>query len=683
MGRDRDVTRDTTGVVTTTGAFEATNMGGTSRRATGITYAAVSAGYLVLAVVLWWGAWSTHPTSVATCACNDPSLFVWFLEWPAYAIAHAHNPFYSSSIFYPKGINLLSNTGVLALGLPLAPVTWLFGPVATLNVASTLGPALTALSMFWLLRRWVRWTPAAFAGGLLFGFSPFAVVNLAVAHLNTEVLALVPLIVGCLDELLIRRTHRPGRVGAALGLLVVAQFFLSSEMLVIVGVCGLAGVVILGAYCVSRRLFHPKAHTRGVPISEDARGAAVRHVTTGAVVAAGVTGVLLAYPVWFALDGPAHLSGLVWPTITPGTGGIDLRNVWSLHFMSAEAVRLFAGYQGPALPQGEYMGVSLIVVLGAGLVAFFRERLLCLFALLGALTAWLSLGVTESYWVPWRVLAHVPLIQNVTVARIFAMTTFCASVMLGVVVDRAYARIVRAGVRARLPRNLCRAVATMVSLAVAVVALVPAATAISSNFPFTTKGVDLPTWFADIGARLPAGQVVLTYPPPVAGGQGMTWQAINLLRYSVATGGGPGSISSRAGAERPGLDVLTQASLVLSPAPVASAVHVEAVRSALIGWRVTEVVVPDPASVQPTYDRAASTSWALGMFTLAIGREPKFVDDAWVWTGVRSLGPRRSVPIQTFTRCTTGSLLHSSDPEAVPECVVGSGRSSAGGSKAP
>ena len=104
--------------------------------------------YLVIAVVVWWHVWSSHPSSVTTCACDDPSLFVWFLEWPAFALAHGHNPFYSTALFHPTGVNLLSNTGVLALGVPLAPVTWLFGPVATLNVASTLAVSYTHLDVY-------------------------------------------------------------------------------------------------------------------------------------------------------------------------------------------------------------------------------------------------------------------------------------------------------------------------------------------------------------------------------------------------------------------------------------------------------------------------------------------------------------------------------------------------------
>ena len=80
----------------------------------------------------------------------------------------------------------------LALGIVFAPVTWLFGPVATENVINLVSPPLSALSMFWLLRRWVTWTPAAFLGGLFYGFSPFVLVSLALAHPNFGLLAPAP-----------------------------------------------------------------------------------------------------------------------------------------------------------------------------------------------------------------------------------------------------------------------------------------------------------------------------------------------------------------------------------------------------------------------------------------------------------------------------------------------------------
>ena len=147
------------------------------------------------------------------------------LEWPAYAISHGFNPLYSRAMFYPTGVNLLSNAGTVAIGVLLAPITWLFGPVATLNVAVTLSPVLSSLAMFILLRRWVSWAPAAFFGGLFYGFSPFFITNLTNAHFFLGMAVVPPLVVACLDELLVRQRSRPVVTGIVLGLLITLQFF--------------------------------------------------------------------------------------------------------------------------------------------------------------------------------------------------------------------------------------------------------------------------------------------------------------------------------------------------------------------------------------------------------------------------------------------------------------------------
>ncbi len=192
---------------------------------------AAGGGYLLLSLYAWSNVWTSHPTSVTTCWCGDSSLFTWYLEWPAYAIAHGLDPFFSTAMNYPTGVNLLTNTSELAFGVLLAPVTWLFGPVATLNVALTVSPALSAIAMFALLRRWVAWTPAAFIGGLFYGFSPFVIASLADAHLMLGMVAVPPLVVACLDELLIRQRHSPVRTGILLGLLVTLQFFIGTVVL--------------------------------------------------------------------------------------------------------------------------------------------------------------------------------------------------------------------------------------------------------------------------------------------------------------------------------------------------------------------------------------------------------------------------------------------------------------------
>jgi hypothetical protein len=641
------------------------------------------AAYLALSVVLWWQVWSTHPASTTACGCGDTSLFLWFLQWPAYAIAHGHNLFYSSALFHPAGVDLLSNTSVLAIGVPLAPVTWLWGPVATLNVASTLTPALSALSMCWLLRRWVQWTPAAFVGGLVFGFSPFVVMNLAGSHLMTAALALLPLMVACLDELLVRQRHRAATVGGALGVLLTVQFFVGTEVLAMVVVMGAVAVVLVAAYAaVGHR---------------DELLARAPHAAKGLGAAALVAVVLLAYPVWVALAGPAHLSGLVWPSIAPGLGGIQLSHVAHPAYLTALQRQMLAtgGYQGPALLTGGYLGVGFLVVLACGLLGFLRDRRLWCFGAVGLVAAILALG-SQSYWTPWRVIAKIPVLQNVIPGRLMAVVTLSLAVMLGVIVDRTRTAVLavgsagvsgdgedrrtaprahhRAGARGEggrrsTGRSGARLAAGVAALAVAALAVVPMATALASNVPLTARPVAVPRWFATVGSHLPPGRVVLAYPAPFALEQSAEdWQAVDGLRFALVGGSGPGSIPSRAGDERAGQAVIGAASFSLSGPPAVTAANVEAVRQALAGWGVTTVVVPDTSNL-PRYERGTDPAAAVGLFTLAIGRAPRFVADAWVWEGVDTPADRRTITQDDFTRCTA-EVRPGAARSAVPACVL-------------
>jgi hypothetical protein len=153
----------------------------------------------------------------------------------------------------------------------------------------------------------------------------------------------------------------------------------------------------------------------------------------------------------------------------------------------------------------------------------------------------------------------------------------------------------------------------------------------------------------------------------------MGWQAVDALHFALATGTGPQSVPGRAGPERAGLSVITDDALLLHPPAPATAKNVEAVRRALAGWGVTVVVIPDPAVLVPHYDRSNGTANALGLFTVAIGRRPSFVDDAWVWNQVQRPGPRIPVPVPAVVRCATEPLLRRG-AEEVPDCVIAASR---------
>jgi len=222
--------------------------------------------------------------------------------------------------------------------------------------------------------------------------------------------------------------------------------------------------------------------------------------------------------------------------------------------------------------------------------------------------------------------------------------------------------------------QVAAAVGVLAGLGVAAVALVPMVSDVAGNVPLTTTSVSLPAWFADVGPHLASGQVVLTYPAPFALQQSAEgWQAVDGLAFAIVGGSGPESLPSRAGPERAGQAVISAASFSLSGPPPADAANLDAVRGALEGWGVTTVVVPDPRTL-PRYEQGTAPAAAVGLFTLAIGRAPSFVDDAWVWTGVRRLGPRRTIGAVAFAGCTSTARWDSASRLAVPACVLAASR---------
>ncbi len=615
-----------------------------------------AAAYLGLALVVWWNVWSSHPSTVTTCGCGDTSLFTWFLEWPAYALAHGLDPLYATTLFHPGGVNLLANTGVVAIGFVLAPVTWMFGPVASLNVALTLAPALSSLAAFVLLRRWVMWAPAAFAGGLLYGFSPFVLTGLTDSHLMIGMAAVPPLVVLALDELLIRQRRRPGRVGVVLGLLLAVQFFVGTEVLVITVAFAAFGCALVAATGAVRHRSHL-----------DAIRPRVRHAALGLAAAAAVAGALLSYPTWFALAGPAHPSGLIWPGAHLSYGGMPfadyVRSSRPDPALAAFAHRV-GGYQGPTY-FGPAVGWGVVVVAVGGLAAFPRDRRLWLFGTVGVVAVVLARGSELHGWTPWRLFAGLPLVENVIPSRLLVVVDLAAAVMVAVTVDHARTSLRRRGVPWA---------GTLIGTTLATLAVVPLALARAPGLPFTTQTVVLPHWFAQVAPRLPGHQVLLVFPVPWASIQSaMTWQAVDGMHYAMVGGGGPGGVPSRAGQERAGQAVLARASFSFEGQKLHRG-DIGAVRRALHGWGVTMVVIPQQPGL-PSYDQVQSTPFAVAVVTAATGRAPRLQADAWVWSDVDHAGTAPSIAPSDVVRCArTAGTPGTAVVRSVAECVLAASR---------
>jgi hypothetical protein len=632
--------------------------------------------YLLVSVAMWWHVWSSHPTSTSLCACGDTSLFTWFIEWPAYALSHGLNPLYSTAMGYPHGINLLANTGDLAVGIPLAPITWIFGPIATLNVALTLSPVLSGMAMFVLLRRWVSWEPAAFVGGLLYGFSPFILTNLDYSHLNLTMDFVPPLVVICLDELFIRQRRRPIVTGVLLGLLVTLQFFLGTELLVITVIGMAAGTAGVIAYTLWRERQSLRLHARF----------AAKGLTWTAVTAA----VLLAYPTWFALAGPAHLSGSIWPQ------PLD-QYVANLHtYLTGPP-----GFRDPGLYgfngfllSDHYLGIGLVVVLGVGLVAWRRDVRQWLCAFTGLVALALAQGDANALF------GRLPLLENVLPSRFVLIVYLATAIMLGLIVDhthswlnawftRKHGRELVPGdpsqpePRPALPRSSDRVRLPQLAWAgalggviVAAVAMVPIAIYLSQNASIPVQPTRVPSWFSAVAPRLGPNQVLLIFPATLSQESPISWQALDNMNYSMVNEGGPGGDVSRAGKEESGDVVLSDISLpAAESALVSKAAHiltpsdVRDVRSALRSWGVTMVVIPDHAGLA-SYEQTPSVPAAAALITAATGQRPVYLSGAWVWSGVTRSTSSIVTTSSRLTACTSTGTEATSAVETTLACLA-------------
>ena len=318
-------------------------------------------------------------------------------------------------------------------------------------------------------------------------------------------------------------------------MLLFGQFFLSSELLAIAAV---VVVVCLVALLAVALVTNPSGLRARVP-----------HAAAALGIGLGLGAVLLAWPVWFALEGPAHLPGLVWPNVGVIGGFIPSSFVTTGYPSALHSFLPLSGYEGPPLASAAYIGWGFLAVMVVGLAVFWRDRRLWFFAFVFAVCVACSLGERRGQWEPAWIFTRIPLVQNVIEQRFMAIGYLAAAVLLAVIMERTY-----------------RAVpdwrGALGALAVSGVALAPTAVIFSERLPFTMQAVVLPRWYTEVAPTLPPGRVLLTYPAPFSGIQSaMAWQSVLGMPFSLAGGGGPQGVERRAGTAAPGFVVLSDLGL--------------------------------------------------------------------------------------------------------------------------
>jgi hypothetical protein len=378
--------------------------------------ALVLLGYTAVAFAYFGYRLVSHPGRDLIGYGRDPQIFVWSFAWMLHAIETWQNPFYSHAIYAPTGINLAWATSVPGLALLYSPVTAIFGPDVSYNLAAMLAPALSAFTAYLLCRHVTRSTWAALVGGYLFGFSSY-MLGEEEGHLHVTSVFLVPLI--ALAALRYLRGEIEGRgLGWRLGVLFGLQLWISTEVLVTAALALAVGLVLAAALLPATR---PRIRTIWRPLA-------------GAV---GLT-VLIGAPLVYYLATGFQSGSINIPSIFDG----DLLNfllptrfVWAggQWFLSTSE-----HFQGNNAEAGAYLGIpTLVIVIWFAFSARRSAATRFLLAGLG-LAALLTLGTAlvvkshREFWLPWDEVARLPIFDNVLPARFALYGALAAAVIVAV-----------------------------------------------------------------------------------------------------------------------------------------------------------------------------------------------------------------------------------------------------------
>jgi hypothetical protein len=531
---------------------------------------------------------------------TDHVQFQWFLAHDAWAISHGHNPLMTDRMNVPGQVNLMGNTALLGMGVPLAPVTLLFGPAVSFAVALILSLALTASAWFWLLSRVVTSRFAAWVGGAFIGFAP-GMVSQAGGHPNIVGQFVFPFIIWRLIRM--RDRDHVVRNGIILGLLVTYQVFINEELLFLF-VLGWAAYLV--AYAVLRR--------------QEAR-AALRPYLLSLGVTAVTAGALLAYPLWVQFTGPGHYHGLPFEL---GRYVMDLGSVpgYSRESLAGDAGSV-QGISISATEENAFFGWSLLGLLVLIVVWLRRKPAVWATVATGAFFGSLAVGPHVTYK------GHVTSIPgplnwlgNVAPFDLATPSRYALGLIPVVGVLLAFGCAEAERLATTWPKNYFPV--RLVWWGAVVAALLPIAPT-----PLPTINSPLPT-FITSGAYRPyveGGRTLVTVSLPRNDRtEGIRWQAVTGMEFQMAGGyfiGPRSSTDSRAiweTMDRPTQIMLDNVAHYGIKPRITNADRANA-RADLQHWRAGVLVLP----------RQRYMYQLMVLVTELLGFPPTYTGGVWIW----------------------------------------------------
>jgi hypothetical protein len=452
--------------------------------------------YFLIAVALFSSTW-VDPAGSLIGTPKDPKLFVWYLGWLPHELTLGHNPLFTDYLSFPNGVNLMWNTSMIFPALLLWPVTAVFGPVVAYNVLITAGLALSAWFGFLAARRFMDNPLACFVAGLLYGFSP-ALIAQALGHPHVVVALFPPIALLLGHEILVRRRMNPPAAGAIAGVAAALQLLTGEELLAMTLLVAVIGVAVLA-------LVHRNQVAPLLPTAAKAAGAAI-----------GAFAVIAVYPLAFQFFGPQVVSG-----------DVQKPDVYVSDVLAFVVPSNLIHFTGNTTENGAYIGLPLLALFIGGLVIGRKQGWIRWTGWITGIVALLSLGPhlhvdgnVTPVWLPWAVVAKLPLMGSALPARLMVIAWLGGALILSAVLAAA----MNASRRWRL--------ATGATLLFGIAVIFP-------SVPYPSVSASVPAFFRPGGdvEKIAPGSVVLITPfSSKESTDAMLWQAAANYRFKMPEG---------------------------------------------------------------------------------------------------------------------------------------------------
>jgi hypothetical protein len=381
-------------------------------------------GYVVVSCVYFGWDLLPHPGRAVVGSGSDIAIYVWSFAWWAHAIGSWTNPLFTHALYAPTGLNVVWTLTVPGLALVFSPITLLFGPVVSYNLAALLVPAVSAWTAFVLCRYLTRSIWASVIGGYLFGFSTAMLRQQLFGHLPVTAVFLLPLVALVVVRYVRAELDARG-LAWRLGVLLALQLWLSTEF-------ALTATLMLAVGLMFAFWLVPADRRRLVS-------------SLRPIVAAYGLGAIFAAPiVVYALSGfvpqsfidlqstGSDLLNFVVPTPALGVGGSSFPSI-AAHFVASGA--------------SAYLGLPTLLIAGLFVVRAWRTpraRFLLAALVTPALIALGTVLRVDGHRVmplPWSLATHLPVINNALPFRFTAYVSLAAAVIVAVWIATTKGRI--------------------------------------------------------------------------------------------------------------------------------------------------------------------------------------------------------------------------------------------------